>query len=289
MGGDVAIGVFDSPGTAVVHNTVLMSGQYPNAIEYRFANTTGVSIMNNLSDRSAQARDGASASLAGNVWTAAPGWFVSPVAGDLHLQPSATAAIDRGVPAAGVAGDWDGEPRGGAGAPDVGADERMSGTPPPDPSPPTPSPPAPPSPSPPAPNPPSPPLDNPPLMPPAPPEGGAAPDIPDPPAAADLDGDEPSLRRRSTSATGSGRMAARRQSSGMLAGEGVVRQLQVAVGVHRWAIQSDARIYEIEVGGLAVPYQVDGLPVRFEARRQSRGKGLLPDALVVEVVTIAPR
>ena len=136
MGGDVAIGVFDSPGTKVVHNTVLMNGQYPNVIEYRFADTTGVSIVNNLGDRGAQARDDASATLQGNVWTGAPAWFVNPVGGDLHLRPTATLAIDRGVPTPDAADDWDGEPRGGAGPPDVGADERVAGPPPPAPAPP---------------------------------------------------------------------------------------------------------------------------------------------------------
>lgn len=124
MGGDVAIGVFDSPGTIVVHNTVLLNGQYPNAIEYRFANTSGVRIVNNLADARAQARDGASASLQGNVWTAAPSWFVNPTAGDLHLESAASLAIDRGVATSDAADDWDGEPR--TGAPDVGADERVS-------------------------------------------------------------------------------------------------------------------------------------------------------------------
>ena len=40
-GGDVAIGVFDSPGSQVLHNTILVSGAYPNAVEYRFEGTTG--------------------------------------------------------------------------------------------------------------------------------------------------------------------------------------------------------------------------------------------------------
>ena len=31
-GGDVPIAAFDSPGTKIVHNTVLLNGQYPNAI-----------------------------------------------------------------------------------------------------------------------------------------------------------------------------------------------------------------------------------------------------------------
>jgi hypothetical protein len=123
LSGDVAIGVFDSPGTTVLHNTVLMSGQYPNAIEYRFPHTTGVTIVNNLGDAGAQARDGGVAALSGNVWTAAANWFVQPAAGDLHLRSTATAAIDRGVPTSDAPRDWDNEIRPIGPAADVGADE----------------------------------------------------------------------------------------------------------------------------------------------------------------------
>ncbi len=132
MGGDVAIAVFDSPGTKVLHNTVLLNGQYPNAIEYRFPHTTGVSIVNNLSDRGAQARDGASATVQGNVWTAGSSWFVNPSAGDLHLSSAATAAKDHGVSTSDVPTDWDGQARPNGSAPDVGADEAGGSTPPPD-------------------------------------------------------------------------------------------------------------------------------------------------------------
>lgn len=123
LSGDVAIGVFDSPDTKVLHNTMLMSGQYPNAIEYRFPHTAGVTIVNNLSDAGAQARDGGVAALSGNVWTAAANWFVEPAAGDLHLKSTATAAIDRGVPTTDAPLDWDNEIRPMGPASDVGADE----------------------------------------------------------------------------------------------------------------------------------------------------------------------
>ena len=95
-GGDVGIAVFDSPGTRVVHNTIYLNGAYPNAIEYRFGDTAGVAIVNNLADRPAAARDGAAATLAGNVWTATSSLFVNVGNADLHLAGSAAAAIDRG-------------------------------------------------------------------------------------------------------------------------------------------------------------------------------------------------
>ena len=132
MGGDVGIGIMDSPGTAVVNNTIFLNGQYPNAIEYRFANTSGVSITNNLGDRGAQARDGASATLQANVWTAAANWFVAPATGDLHLTALATGAIDTGIVPSQATVDWDAEPRLAGAAVDAGADERQGSTPPPD-------------------------------------------------------------------------------------------------------------------------------------------------------------
>ena len=93
---DVPILVADSPGTKVYHNTVLTRGSYGNAIEYRFASTTGLDIKNNLSDSAIQARDGATATLGGNLTNAALSYFVNPTAGDLHLVSGAS-PINQGV------------------------------------------------------------------------------------------------------------------------------------------------------------------------------------------------
>jgi hypothetical protein len=123
IAGDAAINVFDSPGTQVLHNTILGSGTYSSLIEYRFPHTTGVEIANNLLDGRILARDGASATLSGNVTTAAAAWFVNAAAADLHLAASATAAIDRVAVLANAATDWDGQPRPRGAAADVGADE----------------------------------------------------------------------------------------------------------------------------------------------------------------------
>ena len=57
-GGDTPIGVFDSPGTSVLHNTIFLSGDYSSSIEYRWTNTTGVIVANNLADAPIRARDG---------------------------------------------------------------------------------------------------------------------------------------------------------------------------------------------------------------------------------------
>src|SRR4030095_10533215 len=129
--GDAAINVDDSPDTQVLHNTILISGtSYPNAIEYRFPDTTGVSIVNNLVDAAIQSRDGATATLRNNITSATAAMFVAPALGDLHLLPSATAAIDMGVPVSDASTDWDGAPRPAGAAPDVGADELGAGVPP---------------------------------------------------------------------------------------------------------------------------------------------------------------
>ncbi|MFN7978342.1 MAG: right-handed parallel beta-helix repeat-containing protein [Vicinamibacterales bacterium] len=66
-GADVGIMVADSPGTRVDGNTVTMAGTYPNAIEYRFPRTTGVTIADNVVDAAILARDGATAILSNNV------------------------------------------------------------------------------------------------------------------------------------------------------------------------------------------------------------------------------
>ena len=126
VAGDAAIGVFDSPGTQVLHNSILASGTYPSVIEYRFPHTTGVSIANNLLDGAILARDGASATLSGNVASASPALFVSPSTGDLHLTAAATTAIDRVAALANATTDWDGQPRPHGAAADAGADERAT-------------------------------------------------------------------------------------------------------------------------------------------------------------------
>ena len=123
--GDAAIGAWDSPGTLILHNTILASGTYPSLIEYRYTGTRGVVVANNLLDGSVLARDGASATVTGNVTKAAPAMFVKPQAGDLHLVPGAVleATDPRALEA--CPDDWDGEARPGGTAPDVGADQRQ--------------------------------------------------------------------------------------------------------------------------------------------------------------------
>ena len=121
---DAGISIWDSPGTRVYHNTVIQNGTYPNAIEYRFASTTNVEIINNLTDGAIARRDDAQAIVSSNVTTATHALFVNAPAANLHLAATATSAIDKGIPVAAVTDDWDGEPRPAGAAPDLGADER---------------------------------------------------------------------------------------------------------------------------------------------------------------------
>ncbi len=127
--GDVGITVNYALNFKILHNTVLLNGTFPwGAIEYRFAASSGT-IRYNLTDAPIWQRDGATAALAGNVTNAQPGWFANAAAGDLHLLPSASAAIDQAAALADAPDDYDAQARPIGPAPDVGADEY--GAPPP--------------------------------------------------------------------------------------------------------------------------------------------------------------
>ena len=120
---DTSINVWDSPGTRVLHNTVIQNGTYPNAIEYRFGSTTGVVIENNLTDGAIVARDGATGTVVSNLTEASPDLFVDASAGDLHLAATATSAIDQGADLPDCVLDWDLETRPYDASRDLGADE----------------------------------------------------------------------------------------------------------------------------------------------------------------------
>ncbi len=107
-----------------VHNSVVATGDNFSSIEWRFASSVGVEIVNNIATHPLRERDGASANQAGNLENAELSLFVDGSNGDLHLDADASAAIDQGVSVApGICdGDIDNqtrvEPR------DIGADER---------------------------------------------------------------------------------------------------------------------------------------------------------------------
>ncbi|NLI33835.1 MAG: hypothetical protein GX422_13820 [Deltaproteobacteria bacterium] len=123
---DAGISLESAPGAQVLHNSILFEHSYTNAIEYRFAATTDVVIMNNLTNRAIARRDGASATVIGNVKGAKASWFVDPAAGDLHLKAAVSSVVDRASFLDSAAGDFDGDNRPEGEASDTGADEYRS-------------------------------------------------------------------------------------------------------------------------------------------------------------------
>ena len=128
VAGGVAIQLADSPNSQVLHNTILVNRSYATPIEYRFADTAGVQIVNNLLDGRVVASDGATASAVDNNTSASAAMFVNAAAGDLHLVAGATAAIDRVSVVMDAASDFDGDARPQGAAADYGADEYAAGT-----------------------------------------------------------------------------------------------------------------------------------------------------------------
>ncbi|MBX7135011.1 MAG: Ig-like domain-containing protein [Fimbriimonadaceae bacterium] len=124
-GADGQILVWDSPGTAVDHNTILTNGNSPNSIQTRWT-TTGAEFKNNLSDAPTRNRDGGSLTTGGNYLSATSSMFVNASIGDLHLvSNSATQAnvIDRVSPLSIASTDWEGDARPQGTNADIGADE----------------------------------------------------------------------------------------------------------------------------------------------------------------------
>jgi len=123
-GFDTGIGLEQARGAQVVHNTVAATDRpLSSSIEWRFGNTVA-EISINLVTHTLLPRDGAQATLTGNIDSAPTGWFTDVAAGDLHLTEAAAAAVDAGtpLPAGQADSDIDGEARDAE--PDVGADER---------------------------------------------------------------------------------------------------------------------------------------------------------------------
>lgn len=121
--GSAAIQVVDSPGTQVLHNTILSNASSTSLIEYRLRDTTGGVVRNNLLDGGISVRQGAKSATTDNYLRAAPGMFADAVTGNLHLVSTATEVMDQASALAEAPGDFDGDGRpSGAGA-DYGADE----------------------------------------------------------------------------------------------------------------------------------------------------------------------
>jgi hypothetical protein len=127
---DSGIALAYSPGTAVYHNSVYFANDFPWAIEYRFPETSGITIRNNLTNKAIQARDGATGTVSNNVTSALSTWFAGVATGNLHLVSNASTlanVIDRGATITAVPNDFDGEARPLGAAYDIGADEYSAG------------------------------------------------------------------------------------------------------------------------------------------------------------------
>ncbi|MCP4692203.1 MAG: hypothetical protein GY859_29425, partial [Desulfobacterales bacterium] len=121
---DVSIGLERAPGAQIYNNTIYQEHAYPNAIEYRWPETTGVLIANNLTNAAISARDNASANVSANVTQALASWFVNASSGDLHLAHQEPLVVDQGQSVSGLVDDFDLDAR--SGAVDIGADEVQS-------------------------------------------------------------------------------------------------------------------------------------------------------------------
>lgn len=127
---DGSIIAWNSPGTQIDHNTLLLNGNEFYAIELRFPTTTNGTARNNLADAPIHLRDSATATQSGNLLAATPAMFVNPATGDLHLLASATNAIDKAPTLGTVTNDFDSDPRPRGAGPDIGADEFTTNAPP---------------------------------------------------------------------------------------------------------------------------------------------------------------
>jgi len=129
-GSDGSLIAWNSPGTQIDHNTVLLNSNEFYAVEFRFSTTTNGTARNILSDAPIHLRDSATALLASNLLTAVPGMFVNPAVADLHLIASDTNAIDKGLTLSTVTNDIDGDRRPRGTRSDIGADEFTTNAPP---------------------------------------------------------------------------------------------------------------------------------------------------------------
>jgi hypothetical protein len=125
-GFDCGICLASACGAQVYHNTVASTQAPFSSIEWRFP-STDADIANNLATHNFMERDGASAALSDNLASQPLTLFVDGPAGDLHLLPTATVAIDRVAAPPGVLDDLDGDVRPFGPASDVGADEHRPG------------------------------------------------------------------------------------------------------------------------------------------------------------------
>lgn len=120
-GFDCGICIWNACGVKAYHNTVASTQAPFSSIEWRFDNTEA-EIINNLVTHNLKDRGG-QATVSNNLSNQPLSIFVDGALGDLHLNSSATAAIDQASILTSVIDDFDGGMRPSGSGPDIGADE----------------------------------------------------------------------------------------------------------------------------------------------------------------------
>ena len=120
---DVGIGLESAPGAKVYNNTVITEN-YFNSIEYRFAATSGVHITNCLVNEAISDRNSGSSGLVESNFTVTDmGIFQSSAGYDYHLAGQAAGITDAGLNLPELNQDYDCEARYSGSGVDIGADE----------------------------------------------------------------------------------------------------------------------------------------------------------------------
>ncbi|MCU7939240.1 MAG: hypothetical protein KZQ64_11950 [gamma proteobacterium symbiont of Bathyaustriella thionipta] len=127
---DVGISLESATGAEVYNNTIFHEHDYPNAIEYRFAASNNLTIINNLSNRAIVSRSGGTVSLlANNITSAATDWFTNVTTGDLHLVSELNGVAGSALDISGLSNDFDLQSRPLGTGSDIGADEYSANVP----------------------------------------------------------------------------------------------------------------------------------------------------------------
>lgn len=119
---DGAIIVWNSPSSAVVHNTILSNGNLNKSIEFRF-DTAGGQATNNLVDAVIGTRNSGAFTQSGNHTSATTTMFQNASIGNLRLVSSATNVINKVNLHNLAITDIDGNAREGTSMVDIGAHE----------------------------------------------------------------------------------------------------------------------------------------------------------------------
>ena len=121
---DVGIGLESASGAQVYNNTIFHEHGYPNGIEYRFAASNNLTIVNNLTNRAITSRDGGTTALiSNNVYNAVADWFTDAPNGDLHLNSDLNGVTGAALAIPGLIDDFDKQSRPQGTGLDIGADE----------------------------------------------------------------------------------------------------------------------------------------------------------------------